>query len=284
MHSFLKPYDDECARLAVDRVRTFDALERKYFQLRGYNIFEMSDIIAIEKALNIKGHNSFSPCRTCEIKGVRNVTGGEKIYYVPLTWPNGRSWNPEDLPMRSPDKLAEVVEKLADCSTAKGREDLTKFHGIKGLPALRRVGSLCYGRSAPWEFMHLIIEGNIQNLVKHWSGRYKGLDTGTGNYEIPDATWEIIWQETAAAVQHLPADFVRVLGDNPAYYTAEAWCFWFVYLAPILLQGRFPDPKYYKHACQFSDIIKCCLRFTSTHTQIHDLRHDIINWVRKYEE
>ncbi|KAJ7726337.1 hypothetical protein DFH07DRAFT_758174 [Mycena maculata] len=283
MHSFMAPYDDECAQLAVG-VRTFNALDRDWFQLRGYNIFEMGDIIAIEKMLNIKGHIGFSPYRSCEIKGVRNVTDGKKIYYVPLTCPDGRSWDPRNLPLRSPERLAEVIQKIDSCTTTKAKDDLRKFHGIKGLPALRRVGSLHYGRSSPWEFMHLIIEGNIQNLVKFWSGQYKGLDTGTGSYEISDDTWAVIWQETAAAVQHLPADFVRVLGDNPVYYTAEAWCFWFVYLAPILLKGRFDDPKYYEHACQFSDIVKCCLRFTSTHPQINGLRDNIIDWVRKYEE
>ncbi|KAJ7083127.1 hypothetical protein B0H15DRAFT_785280 [Mycena belliarum] len=292
MHSFLAPYDDECALLAIG-VPTFNAVTRDFFLLRGYNIFEMGDILAIEKALNIKGHNGFCPCRTCEIKGVRNVSGGEKIYYVPLTQPDGRSWDPNNLPMRSPARLAKVIETLSLPTTtdseevpritAKSKEDISKYHGIKGLPALRRVGSLHYGKSAPWDVMHLIFENNVQNLVKLWSGNFKGLDTGTEDYEIPEEIWEQIWQETADAVQHLPADFVRVLGSNPAYYTAEAWCFWFVYLAPVLLKGRFSDPKYHLHACQFSDIIKSCLRFTITHTEIHELRRNIIDWVRKYE-
>ncbi|KAJ7026055.1 hypothetical protein C8F04DRAFT_1298344, partial [Mycena alexandri] len=283
MHSFFIPYDEECAQLARG-VRTFNALDQSFFQLRGYNIFETGDIIAIEKSLNIKGHNGFCPCRSCEIKGVRNVAGGGKIYYVPLTWPNGRSWDPAALPMRSPERLADVMEKLSLCTTETARDKIQKFHGIKGLPALRRVGSLVYGRSAPWEFLHLFIEGNVLNLIHLWSGRYKGLDTGNEDYEIPDAVWETIWEETAAAVEHLPASFVRVLGGNPAYYNAEAWCFWFVYLAPVLLEGRFSDVKYYKHACQFGDIIKFCLRFSVTHVQIEDLRTNIHDWVHKYEE
>ncbi|KAJ7114525.1 hypothetical protein C8R43DRAFT_858191, partial [Mycena crocata] len=281
-HSYLIPYDDECAQLAVG-VQTYNSATREFFTLRGYNIFEMGDIIAIEKSLNIKGHNGFSPCRSCQIKGVRNVEGGEKIYYVPLTWPNGKTWDPTALTMRSPEHLESVLNKINNATSATERDGYMKFHGIKGLPALRRVGSLHYGRSAPWDFMHLGIENNIKNLVKFWSGKYKGLDMGTGNYEIDDETWEIIWQETADAVQHIPADFCRVLGGNPAYYTAEAWCFWFTYLTPILLEGRFEDPKYYTHACQFSDIIKLCLRFTSTQNEVEELRNIIIDWVRKYE-
>ncbi|KAJ7152445.1 hypothetical protein C8R46DRAFT_1357483 [Mycena filopes] len=281
-YSFLIPYDDECAKLAVG-VKTFDSMTRCEFILHAYNIFEMGDIIAIEKSLNIKGHNSFSPCRSCQIKGVRNVTAGQKIYYVPLTWPNGRTWDPDNLPMRTPEHLEEVVKKLDARKTLTSRNKLAKFHGIKGLPDLRRVGCLPFPKSRPWEGMHLFFENDVPNLVKLWSGKFKGMDTGVEDYEIPDATWELIWQETADAVQHLPAQFVRVLGSNPSYYTAEAWCFWFVFLAPILLEGRFPDPKYHQHLCDFSDIIKVCLQFTVTHDQVAALRIQIVDWVRLYE-
>ncbi|KAJ7240905.1 hypothetical protein C8J57DRAFT_1192923 [Mycena rebaudengoi] len=132
--------------------------------------------------------------------------------------------------------------------------------------------------------MHLAFENTAPNMYKHWSGKFKGLDTGVEDYEIPEAVWEEIWQETADAVPHIPADFVRVLGNNPSYYTAEAWCFWIVYLAPALLKGRFPHEKYYLHACQLSSIIKRCIAFKLTYTQIDILEEDIIDWVEKYEE
>jgi hypothetical protein len=132
--------------------------------------------------------------------------------------------------------------------------------------------------------MHLFFENAIPNLVKFWSGKFKGLDSGTEDYEISDAVWEEIWQETADSVQHLPAEFVRVLGGNPSYYTAEAWCFWFLYLAPILLQGRFSNPKYHRHMCELGDIIKICIQFTITTAEIPQLRHKVISWVRDYEE
>jgi hypothetical protein len=178
------------------------------------------------------------------------------------------------------DAAAKAKDENA---AATAREKLAKFHGMKGLPALRRVDCLHYPNSRPWDAMHLFFENVVPNLVKLWSGKFKGLDTGTENYEIPEDVWDDIWQETADAVQHLPSDFVRVLGATPGYYTAETWAFWFVYLAPILLKGRFADPKYHTHLCEFSDIIKACLRFTSTTTQIEELRQDINCWVRTYE-
>ncbi|KAJ7206334.1 hypothetical protein GGX14DRAFT_367370 [Mycena pura] len=127
------------------------------------------------------------------------------------------------------------------------------------------------------------MENIIPNLVKLWSGDFKGLDTGTENYELPDEVWEEIWEETVAAMPNLPADFVRLLGKGFSYFTAEAWCFWFVFLAPVQLKGRLPT-KYYNHACQLSNILKTCIQFVITLIQVAALKTDIIDWVRKYEQ
>jgi hypothetical protein len=164
--------------------------------LHAYNLFEMGDIIAMEKLLNIKGHNGYSPCRSCEIKGVRNIKGGDTIYYVPLTAPmvDGepkRAWNPRSLPLRSHESFTDITAKMAACESIEDRKELSKFHGIKGLPALRRVGSIHFGRSAPWEFMHLPFENIGPNMVKLWSGKYKGLDTGSEDYEISDDSRDV---------------------------------------------------------------------------------------------
>ncbi|KAJ7237962.1 hypothetical protein C8J57DRAFT_1566441 [Mycena rebaudengoi] len=99
-------------------------------------------------------------------------------------------------------------------------------------------------------------------MYKHWSGKFKGLDTGIEDYEISDAVWTVIWQETADA----------------------AWCFWIIYMAPALLKGRFRNEKYYEHACQYSSIIKRCIAFELTYDQIDQLEDDIIDWVEKYEK
>ncbi|KAJ7913178.1 hypothetical protein B0H13DRAFT_2659755 [Mycena leptocephala] len=59
-------------------------------------------ILALEKMLNIKGHNVFCPCRSCKMKGARDISGGDSIYYIPSAHPDvpgepRRSWN---LPLR----------------------------------------------------------------------------------------------------------------------------------------------------------------------------------------
>ncbi|KAF7378176.1 hypothetical protein MSAN_00242100 [Mycena sanguinolenta] len=286
-HSYLVPLDDELARLAHG-VPTFNCVTRKVFDLHAYNLFGMGDIIAIEKILNIKGHSSLSACRSCEMKGVRNVSGGETIYYMPLAAPNAdgelrESWDPRDLPLRTDTHFQQVVDEIQDAITLSDKEKLAKYHGIKGLPALRRVGSMDCARSYPWDCMHLFFENIIPNLVKLWSGKYKGLDCGREDYEIPDAVWVQIWDETAKAMKNIPSDFCRSLESGPGKFTAEAWCFWFLYMAPGLLKGRFSDPKYHIHLCELADIIKTILLFTYTMEILSDLEEKIISWVETYE-
>jgi hypothetical protein len=65
----LSPFEDECALLAKG-VPTYHCVQEAVFALHAYNLFPHGDIVAIEKLLNIKGHNGFSPCRLCEIQGV----------------------------------------------------------------------------------------------------------------------------------------------------------------------------------------------------------------------
>ena len=134
--------------------------------------------------------------------------------------------------------------------------------------------------------MHLFSENIIPALVKLWTGKFKGLDVGSEDYEILLHIWEEIGRETAEAVKHIPANFVHVLQNiatDQAHFTAESWTFWFIHIAPIVLNGRFQHPKYYHHACDLADIIEMCLKFTITHAEIDKLEDKIIEWVRQYE-
>jgi hypothetical protein len=84
-------------------------------------------------------------------------------------------------------------------------------------------------------------------------------------------------------MQDIPSSFSRSLAARPGKFTAEAWCFWFVYMAPALLRNRFSDPKYHTHACELGKIIKTCLHFVISDTQVEKLEEDIISWVQTYE-
>ncbi|KAF9230680.1 hypothetical protein BU15DRAFT_68994 [Melanogaster broomeanus] len=113
-----------------------------------------------------------------------------------------------------------------------------------------------------------------------------GLDTGNGSYEIMPEVWEEIGMETAAAVKDIPSAFVGVLpniADSRASFTAKSWGFWFMYIAPIILRGRFLCNKYYTHACQLADLMKLSIKLQLTHEELEGLRIGFIDWVDKYE-
>ena len=111
--TFLHPFENECI-LLVKGVKTFDCIEWDYFQLHAYNIFPLSDIVVIEKLLNIKGHNGKSPCQSCEIKAIHNPNSLDKTYYVPLTHPQKlQVWKPTELPLRTHASWAKVTMQIS---------------------------------------------------------------------------------------------------------------------------------------------------------------------------
>ncbi|KIK88627.1 hypothetical protein PAXRUDRAFT_115564, partial [Paxillus rubicundulus Ve08.2h10] len=93
----------------------------------------------------------------------------------------------------------------------------------------------------PWEWMHVFLENIIPALIKLWTGQFKGLDTRHEDYGIVPHIWAEVGEETISAVQDIPAACVHILGNiakdgGRLMFTAEAWGFWFMYLAPIMLK------------------------------------------------
>ena len=289
--TYLHPFESECAKLAMG-VKTFDCISQSHFPLHAYNLFPHGDIIAIEKLLNIKGHNGKCPCRSCKIKAINNPDSPDKTYYAPLSHPRKQgeqhrfSLDPLHLPLRAHRDWADATAQLANTNLVKDHKALAMELGIKGMPALTRVGSIDYARGVPWDFMHLLFENVVKNLVHLWMGKFKGLDAGKEDYIIPPEIWKEVGQETVDAVKDIPSAFVRSLGnlaEDSSYFTAEGWAFWFMYLAPILLQGRFQKNSYYDHLCELADIIKICIKFSLKHEEIDELEAHIADWVKEYE-
>src|SRR5882762_1775119 len=161
------------------------------------------------------------------------------------------------------------------------------YHGINGDPALHRVSSVDLVQCYPWDWMHLFLENIVPTLIKLWMGKFKGLDVGSGKYEIAKEVWAEIGCETVDAVKDIPSAFVWSISNiaiDRSYVTAEGWGVWFMYLAPFLLRDRFADAKYYHHLCSLVDIIKTCLQFEITEQKVDELEEKIHAWVRLYEE
>ncbi|KIO21333.1 hypothetical protein M407DRAFT_15835 [Tulasnella calospora MUT 4182] len=247
----------------------------------------------------IKGHNGFCPCRACDIQGVRNAAIRNAPYYVPLFHPlddpredvdPASYWDPENLPLRpetGDHSWDNRIASILDGQTKKERDRRARILGINGKSIMSTIPGIVMTRSFPYEGMHLFFENLIPNMINHWKGEFKTLDSGSQDYIIEPSVWETIGLETEAAVRTIPSAFVGKLPDihtSQYLYKAEYYSFWFIYLAPILLHGRFKQNKYYQHASDLSKILKKCLEIEITRTEIDQLKKDMIQWVVTYEE
>jgi hypothetical protein len=55
--------------------------------------------------------------------------------------------------------------------------------------------------------MHLIFENLIPNLLQHYTGDFKGLDSGTESYEHLKGMWEEIGNTSSQSGNTIPSNF-----------------------------------------------------------------------------
>jgi hypothetical protein len=67
-------------------------------------------------------------------------------------------------------------------STSAKREQRVKKYGIKGVPVLSSISSISFPSSFPFDFMHLIWENLIPNLIEFWTATFKNLDMNAEMY------------------------------------------------------------------------------------------------------
>ena len=75
---------------------------------------------------------------------------------------------------------------------------LAKEHGIKGILVLSSISSIGFPSSFPFNFMHLIWENLIPNLIEFWTSKFKELDHQDEGYFIMPHIWNEIGAATAA--------------------------------------------------------------------------------------
>src|SRR5260221_5262988 len=168
--SFIYPLVRELLELAVG-MSAYDSLSRNLFALHAYVIAGFGDIPTVSMIMRMKGHNGLCPCRMCGIQGIRIPNSQNKMHYVPLCCRNHPAptdvvqYHPENLPLRSHDSFMAQAKLVESASTEIQREELAKAYGIKGVPLLSTLGSLRFPQLFPYDFMHLIWENLIPNLV-----------------------------------------------------------------------------------------------------------------------
>lgn len=290
--SFLIPFVTEMEQLA-EGVRAFDALTSSLFSLRAYLILVFGDIPAVSMLMRMKGHNGLSPCRMCEITGLRVPNSRITTHYVPhhrLNYPGLPEDAPRDvdmanLPLRHHRGLLSQAYEVQSAAVTAESNRLAKKYGIKGIPLLSHLKSLSFPVSFPYDFMHLIWENLVKNLILHWTGQFKGLDSGRENYTISKAIWDAIGTDTSTSGSFIPSSYGSRCPDIAAkgsQYSAEMYSFWTLYIGPVLLKRRL-DAKYYLHFIHLVRLLTVCLQFEITDDEVEEVRQGFIEWVRDYE-
>ena len=127
-------------------------------------------------------------------------------------------------------------------------KQLAKEHGIRGIPVLSSISSIFFPSSFPFDFMHLIWENLIPNLIESWTGEFKDYE-GEG-YLIEPHIWNDIGSATAACRATIPSAFgapVPDIATKQSQMSAEMYANWTLYIAPIVLCRRFKSARYYQH-------------------------------------
>jgi Transposase family tnp2 len=284
--SFLLPVVEELFKLSRG-VPAFDAEHQRIFMLFAYLILAFGDMPALAKLLRLKGHNAISPCRACRILGIRNANSGKKRnpYYTPLHRPTGQSYDPLKLPLRTHDEfMRQAIQVAMSPSDAEEKRRAVSF-GIYGVPLLSTLSSLSIPSSFPHDFMH-IIENIIPALISLWTGTYKGLDTGSEQYQIHKTVWEAIGQACTESGCTMPSSFgcrVPNIATERHHFIAESWFLFATLLGPVLLRQRFAQPTYYQHFVHLVKLINLCLKLEITITEIDEIEKGFAEWVQEYE-
>jgi len=288
MDSFLYPAVQELLKLSVG-VKAYDVVEEEIFVLRAYLLTIFGDIPAISMLLRMKGHNARSPCRLCMIQGIRIPNSTTTTHYVPLRrgalQGNHSDYDPANLPPRTHKQFMAQANEVQSAETNAKSERLAMEYGINGVPLLSVLDSLALPLSTGYEFMHLIFENLIPNLALLWSGNFKNLDKNQP-FVFSKTVWEAIGATAAASRSTMPSSYgaaVPNIATDRSTFSAETWSQWALFVGPVVLNGRFPNKKYYDHFCELVELINLCLKFEFSKDDISKIRDGFIGWVKKYE-
>ena len=168
-------------------------------------------MLAVALLMKMKGHNGIKACQSCNIKGLRVPGADAKVHYLPLdhsTHPNPgaiRVYDPRNLPMRTNKEFKNNMQSVVTARTCVEEDRLAKSYGIKGKTVLSTLDSLSFPHSFLYNFMHLMYENTLKNLILFWTNEFKDLGPGIGNYVLSSIVCDTIGAATAKSCDLIPS-------------------------------------------------------------------------------
>ncbi|KAK2463507.1 hypothetical protein APHAL10511_004258 [Amanita phalloides] len=286
--SFIWPLMEELLQLELG-VKAYDVLSKTLFALHVYLIVCFGDIPAMSLLMRMKGHNACLPCHMCKIIGVH---GPYKTYYVPLNRANCNEpftpscYEPSDLPIHTHNNFINEACCIQFSPNSTTAEDHTKTYGIKGIPVLSVLSSLTFPSSFPYDFMHLVWENLIPNLISLWMDKFKNLSLVGEEHVLGQGVLREICATSVCTGDTIPALFgchVPDLEKHRGELTADSATVWMLYIAPIVLRGRFKRDKYYNHFIDLVDLLNLCLDYELPRDKVAEIEDGFVQWVKEYE-
>ena len=289
--SFIWPLMQELLQLELG-VKVYDVLSEALFILHAYLIIIIGDIPAISLLMHMKGHNARLPCHMCKIIGVR---GSFKTYYVPLNCRNCRNENkssmpayyePSTLPIHTHDNFFNEAHHVQFSLNAAIAEKHAKEYGIKGILVLSALSSLVFPSLFPYDFMHLIWENLIPNLISLWIGNFKGLPLTGEEYVLEKAILKEVCKASVRAGDTIPTAFGCHAPnlEKRREFTTKSIMLWTLYITAIVLRGRFKNQKYYDHFIDLVCLLSLCLDFELPRAKVTEIEDGFSQWVKTYEQ
>jgi hypothetical protein len=222
MNVFLKPFVDELTRLGSEGlVATFkNGTTEKIFVFSGAISV---DTPARAMCQNLKQFNGRCGCAFCEMEGerVERGRGSTRVYE---------------------EKEIEIVQRTHErfVEQACHATDKIPVMGVKGPSFLMLVPKLDIVDDFVVDYMHAGLLGVTRQMTKLWFEENDDRFSLKKKRAAIDS--KILSIRPPKEIRRLPRSLI-----DSKFWKASEWRSFLLFYSPVVLQGEFPDTKYYKH-------------------------------------
>ncbi|GET50952.1 transposase domain-containing protein [Rhizophagus irregularis DAOM 181602=DAOM 197198] len=265
-NSFLYPLIQEIKSLQ-DGISCYDGNKEEQFTLRAHILAWTGNIPALSKVLCLTGHNSYSGCRFCNLRGTLNETN-RHVYY-----PLQQNIDPKRLPIRTHDEILNSTNQIERLEGDR-RETYIRDCGIKGKSILfDRYNAPFFRNVAP-------------HMFRHWIGKFypKNNEWNSNEYTISFKTWVEIGEIMERSRSHMPPDIGRPprnIVKHSAGFKAVEWANWIILFSLPLLKGRLPQSNLLGWS-RFVEAVKLCIQPLIEFEELDLIRNLLIEFYNHY--